>query len=331
MLGLPAQLIGFAGTALVVASLTPDPAAQSWSDYLFAAPSSKGDKLQVAVSKTEPGQRSHDRAGSVAERASFCGTSRATSSSGPTRSTNTTSIAKNVEFPGLHFEREERPPCRRSPRRRVRPKASSRRGRQAQAEGPSGCEGVRQPARQGSEDESRARACASSCAERSPALAECGQWLTVGFVRLPPGSGRRWRGCVKKSRDASSVDVCSQGSGGPHRAFGPAIETGSVVSDRSASSPIILGQLFIQYRLNVWNRDIFNALEQKDISLVGWLAMLFVPLAVAAVAFNVASVWGRLTTQRAWRAWLTDHLIDRWLKKGRYYQLNLVRGRAREP
>ena len=94
---------------------------------------------------------------------------------------------------------------------------------------------------------------------------------------------------------------------------------------------IILGQLFVQYRLNVWNRDIFNALEKRDIALVGQLALLFVPLALAAVAFNVASVWGRLTTQRAWRAWLTDHQIDRWLMNGRYYQLNLVKGEHQNP
>jgi vitamin B12/bleomycin/antimicrobial peptide transport system ATP-binding/permease protein len=94
---------------------------------------------------------------------------------------------------------------------------------------------------------------------------------------------------------------------------------------------IILGQLFVQYRLNVWNRDIFNALEKRDISLVSWFALLFIPLAIAAVAFNVASVWGRLTTQRAWRAWLTDHQIDRWLKNGRYYQLNLVKGEHQNP
>jgi putative ATP-binding cassette transporter len=94
---------------------------------------------------------------------------------------------------------------------------------------------------------------------------------------------------------------------------------------------IILGQLFIQYRLNVWNREVFDALEKRDIALVGWFALLFVPLALAAVAFNVASVWGRLTTQRAWRAWLTDHQIDRWLRNGRYYQLNLVRGEHQNP
>jgi vitamin B12/bleomycin/antimicrobial peptide transport system ATP-binding/permease protein len=94
---------------------------------------------------------------------------------------------------------------------------------------------------------------------------------------------------------------------------------------------VILGQLYVQYRLNVWNRDLFNALEKKDISLVGHLALFFVPLAVAAVACNVASVWGRLTTQRAWRAWLTDYQIDRWLTHGRYYQLNLVQGEHQNP
>jgi putative ATP-binding cassette transporter len=94
---------------------------------------------------------------------------------------------------------------------------------------------------------------------------------------------------------------------------------------------IILGQLFVQYRLNVWNKDLFNALEKKDFSAVGSLALFFVPLALAAVAFNVASVWGRLTTQRRWRAWMTDHLIGRWLKNGRYYQLNLVAGEHQNP
>src|SRR5204863_3955673 len=32
-----------------------------------------------------------------------------------------------------------------------------------------------------------------------------------------------------------------------------------------------------------------------------------------------------------WRAWLTNHLIGRWFKKGRYYQLNLVSGDHKNP
>jgi vitamin B12/bleomycin/antimicrobial peptide transport system ATP-binding/permease protein len=94
---------------------------------------------------------------------------------------------------------------------------------------------------------------------------------------------------------------------------------------------VILLQLFVQYRLNVWNRDLFNALERKDIEAVSSLALFFVPLGLSAVALNVASVWGRLTTQRVWRGWLSHHLIDRWLKNGRYYQLNLVRGEHQNP
>ena len=35
--------------------------------------------------------------------------------------------------------------------------------------------------------------------------------------------------------------------------------------------------------------------------------------------------------QRRWRQWLTDILVDRWLKSGRYYQLNLVSGDHKNP
>lgn len=94
---------------------------------------------------------------------------------------------------------------------------------------------------------------------------------------------------------------------------------------------VILLQIFVQYRLNVWNRDIFNALENRDIDAVKRLALIFVPLAAAAVGFTVASVWGRLTTQRTWRAWATEHLMERWLGHGRYFQLNLVRGEHQNP
>jgi ABC-type uncharacterized transport system fused permease/ATPase subunit len=31
-----------------------------------------------------------------------------------------------------------------------------------------------------------------------------------------------------------------------------------------------------------------------------------------------------MTSQRRWRAWLNNHILDRWLQNGRYYQLNLV-------
>jgi len=90
-------------------------------------------------------------------------------------------------------------------------------------------------------------------------------------------------------------------------------------------------QLFIQYRINVWNRDIFDAIEKKNAGVVLSQAMLFIPLAVSGVALAVLAVYGRMRAQRRWRAWLTDHLIDRWLDKGRYYQLNFVPGDHENP
>jgi putative ATP-binding cassette transporter len=89
---------------------------------------------------------------------------------------------------------------------------------------------------------------------------------------------------------------------------------------------VVVGQVFIQYRINVWNRSIFDALEQRNSGEVLNQALIFFPLALASVALAVAIVYGRTTIQREWRRWLSLHLVDRWLEHGRYYHLNLVSG-----
>ena len=94
---------------------------------------------------------------------------------------------------------------------------------------------------------------------------------------------------------------------------------------------LVLLQLTAQFRLNIWNRDIFNALARRDGTAVLRQALLFVPLAVAIVSLGVVAVYGRMTTQRKWREWLTEHLIVRLLAHGHYYQLNLVRGDHQNP
>jgi putative ATP-binding cassette transporter len=90
-------------------------------------------------------------------------------------------------------------------------------------------------------------------------------------------------------------------------------------------------QLVIQYQLTVWNRVIFDALENKNADTVLFQAMIFPVLAVASVLSWVVLVYLRMTTQRRWRRWLTSHVIDRWLGSGRYYQLNLVKGDHQNP
>jgi vitamin B12/bleomycin/antimicrobial peptide transport system ATP-binding/permease protein len=94
---------------------------------------------------------------------------------------------------------------------------------------------------------------------------------------------------------------------------------------------IILLNLATSYGMNLWNREIFDALEKRDSQTVLFLSMLYFPLLVASVLLSVTQVYTRMTTQRRWRAWLNNHLIGRWFRKGRYYQLNLVSGDHKNP
>ncbi len=94
---------------------------------------------------------------------------------------------------------------------------------------------------------------------------------------------------------------------------------------------IILLNLAASYAMNLWNRSIFDALEKKEAATVLTLSMVYVAILVISVGFAVAQVYARMTLQRRWRKWLTDILVDRWLKSGRYYQLNLVSGDHKNP
>ena len=90
-----------------------------------------------------------------------------------------------------------------------------------------------------------------------------------------------------------------------------------------------VAQLFVQYRLNYWNRDFFDALERRDSAGLWQQAMIFAPLACLSVGLKVASVWGRMTTQRKWREWLTTDILSNWLSKERYRRLELAGGETK--
>jgi putative ATP-binding cassette transporter len=89
---------------------------------------------------------------------------------------------------------------------------------------------------------------------------------------------------------------------------------------------IIVLNVGASYAMNLWNRAIFDALEKRDAGVILTLTAVYFAILAVSVCFSVAQVYARMTLQRRWRRWLTDNLIDRWLKSGRYYQLNLVSG-----
>jgi putative ATP-binding cassette transporter len=90
-------------------------------------------------------------------------------------------------------------------------------------------------------------------------------------------------------------------------------------------------QMALQYRLNYWNRDFFDAFGRRDGSALWAQAVLFLLLAGSSIAVAVVSIWARMTTQIRWRAWLTRHLIERWLGNNRFLQLHFLQGEDRNP
>lgn len=100
------------------------------------------------------------------------------------------------------------------------------------------------------------------------------------------------------------------------------MQTGRAVTLAIFLIAVVLLQLVLQVALNLWNRHFFDALERKDAASVWLQAQLFVPLAAGSILLAAASVWGRMTAQRSWREALTRHVIEKWMEKGRFRQLN---------
>src|SRR5207245_7467088 len=92
-----------------------------------------------------------------------------------------------------------------------------------------------------------------------------------------------------------------------------------------------LVSLAASYGMNRWHRVIFDALQAKDSDTVLQLSILYLPLLAGSVFLTVTQLWARMTMQRRWREWLNKLFVDRWLKNGRYYQLNLVGGAHKNP
>jgi putative ATP-binding cassette transporter len=83
----------------------------------------------------------------------------------------------------------------------------------------------------------------------------------------------------------------------------------------------VVVQLTLQYRLNYWSRDFFDAFGRKDAPALRQEALLFLLLAGLSIFAAVVTLWARMTMQRRWRAWLTRRLMDRWLAKENFRHL----------
>jgi putative ATP-binding cassette transporter len=114
-------------------------------------------------------------------------------------------------------------------------------------------------------------------------------------------------------------------------------QTGGVGSARVAwpltlaVTAFALANLALQYRLNVWHRTMFDALDKRDGTGVLSQTVVFFPLIAAVVGVAALTTLVKMTLQRRWRTWLNAQVLDQWLANGRYYQLNMVPGDHANP
>ncbi|MDH0300962.1 ABC transporter ATP-binding protein/permease [Pseudomonas sp. GD04091] len=81
--------------------------------------------------------------------------------------------------------------------------------------------------------------------------------------------------------------------------------------------------VWLNVRLNEWNGAFYNALQAVDGPALYRLLYQFAGLAVAMILSVVYADYLRKQLLIRWRAWLTEHVVGRWLADGRHYRLQL--------
>ncbi len=106
-----------------------------------------------------------------------------------------------------------------------------------------------------------------------------------------------------------------------------------------AAVALSLGRVYLGVLFNDWNRDFFNALEQKDLTptpveLAGhvffeinrftYLLGKFLVLAFIFIVVAVYGIYLGQILQLRWRRWMTRDLSGKWLANRAYYRMELV-------
>ena len=92
------------------------------------------------------------------------------------------------------------------------------------------------------------------------------------------------------------------------------------------------GQVAMTIKLNVWYRDLFDALQKKNAEAF-WeqIWYVFVPLLVIWILVQLFDVTLDTIFQLRWREWLTRNYFTRWLSDGTHYKMGLAGFAADNP
>ncbi|NCY25476.1 MAG: ABC transporter ATP-binding protein/permease, partial [Alphaproteobacteria bacterium] len=127
-------------------------------------------------------------------------------------------------------------------------------------------------------------------------------------------------------------------SGNPFRAFARLARLWLCAPDRGNARLLIAilllltaVQVGVQIGFNIWSRNFFNVLENRDSIAFQAGIMLFLSLAVTSMTVAVNQLYLKQLIQLRWRGWLTRYLVEAWMRDGRQYQLELAGQGADNP
>src|SRR5690349_22702983 len=86
---------------------------------------------------------------------------------------------------------------------------------------------------------------------------------------------------------------------------------------------LTLGLVFLNVLYNQWNRQFFEALQNKDFESFGPLLLQFGILATLFIIGAVIRVYLTMLLQMRWRIWLTGRFLDTWFSNQVFYRLEL--------
>jgi len=88
---------------------------------------------------------------------------------------------------------------------------------------------------------------------------------------------------------------------------------------------LALGMVYLNVLFNAWNRDFYNALENKNYPVFTAQLWRFSYLAFIYIAVAIYRVYLTQWLEIRWRTWLTREYLDQWLANQAYYRIEQTR------
>ena len=94
---------------------------------------------------------------------------------------------------------------------------------------------------------------------------------------------------------------------------------------------VVIAQVALAIRLNLWSADLFDALERHATDRALAQIGIFTLIVLGMMATNTLHLLLRRHLQFDWRRWLTARVVGNWMAEARHYQADLIPGDHANP